>query len=44
LTSIHIEVADDGLTRPVPGGKANAEVALDVDVASFMKDFVAALD
>jgi inosine-uridine nucleoside N-ribohydrolase len=44
LTPLHIEVADDGLTRPVPAGKSNAGVALEVDVAAFMKDFVAILD
>jgi inosine-uridine nucleoside N-ribohydrolase len=44
LASLHIEVADDGLTRPVTGGKPNAEVALEVDSARFMQSFVAALD
>jgi inosine-uridine nucleoside N-ribohydrolase len=44
LASLHIEVADDGLTRPVTGGKPNAEVALEVDSAQFMQSFVAALD
>lgn len=44
LASLHIEVADDGLTRPVTGAKPNAEVALEVDIAQFMQSFVAALD
>ena len=40
LKSLHIEVAADGLTRPVEGAKANAQVALDVDIPTFMNDFV----
>jgi purine nucleosidase len=40
LEPLHIEVADDGLTRPVPGKPANAKVAVRVDVASFMKRYV----
>ena len=40
LESLHIEVAADGLTRPVDGKKPNAQVALDVDIATFMNDFV----
>ena len=44
LTPIHIDVSDGGTMRVVPQGKPNAQVALEVDVAAFMKDFVAALD
>jgi hypothetical protein len=40
LKSLNIEVASDGLTRPVDGAGPNAQVALDVDVATFMNDFV----
>jgi len=40
LKALNIEVASDGLTRPVEGTAANAQVALDVDVATFMNDFV----
>jgi len=43
LTALHIDVAADGLTSPVPGGDPNAQVALNVDVAKFMNDFVARL-
>jgi purine nucleosidase len=42
LTSLRIEVADDGLTRPVAGAR-NAQVALEVDAALFMREFVARL-
>jgi purine nucleosidase len=42
LTPLRIEVAGDGLTTPVPG-KPNARVALEVDVAVFMNEFVARL-
>ena len=41
LTSLSIEVAADGLTKPVTGGTPNAQVALAVDVPAFMKGFVA---
>jgi purine nucleosidase len=41
LTSLNIEVAADGLTKPVTEGEANAQVALAVDVPAFMKEFVA---
>jgi purine nucleosidase len=44
LSDLRIEVAADGLTRPVPAGKANARVALEVDIAAFMKAFVDSLD
>jgi inosine-uridine nucleoside N-ribohydrolase len=40
LTALRIEVADDGLTRPTDTGKPNADVALDVDIAAYMNDFV----
>jgi purine nucleosidase len=40
LKALTIEVAADGLTRPVEGGKPNAQVALEVDIATFMNDFV----
>ena len=43
LVSLHVEVADDGLTRPVDGAKPNSEVALDVNIAVFLQDFVARL-
>ena len=43
LESLRIEVAPDGLTSAVPGGAPNAQVALTVDVASFMAEFVARL-
>ena len=41
LTSLNIEVAADGLTKPMKSGEANAQVALAVDVPAFMKEFVA---
>jgi purine nucleosidase len=40
LTPLNIEVAEDGSTRPVAGRKPNAQIALDVDVASYLNDFV----
>jgi purine nucleosidase len=43
LTALSIEVAPDGLTRPVSGSSANAQVALAVDAPAFMKEFVATL-
>jgi purine nucleosidase len=43
LTPLHIEVATDGTTRPVAGAEPNAEVALAVDVSSFMTDCIALL-
>ena len=42
LTSLSIEVAADGLTKPA-NGTPNAQVALAVDVPAFMKEFVATL-
>jgi inosine-uridine nucleoside N-ribohydrolase len=43
LTALNLEVAADGLTKPVAGGEPNAQVALAVDVAEFMKEFVTKL-
>jgi purine nucleosidase len=43
LTALNIEVAADGLTKPVSGGEANAQVALAVDVPAFMREFVTTL-
>ena len=43
LTSLNIEVAADGLTKPATGGVHNAQVALAVDVPAFMKEFVTTL-
>jgi len=40
LKALNIEVAADGLTQPREGAKPNAQVALDVDAAAFMKEFV----
>jgi purine nucleosidase len=40
LKAIQVEVTSDGLTRPVESAKPNAQVALEVDVATFMNDFV----
>jgi inosine-uridine nucleoside N-ribohydrolase len=39
LTPLRIEVAADGSTKPVPG-KPNAQVAIKVDEARFMREFV----
>jgi inosine-uridine nucleoside N-ribohydrolase len=43
LTPLNIEVAANGLTKPVAAGEPNAQVALVVDVPAFMKQFVATL-
>jgi inosine-uridine nucleoside N-ribohydrolase len=43
LESLHLEVTDDGLTRPVPGRTANAKVAISLDVPAFMNGFVESL-
>jgi purine nucleosidase len=43
LTQLHIDVRDDGLTVPLPGGPANAQVALEVDTAGFMRELVETL-
>ena len=40
LTALHLDVADDGATRPVEGARANAQVALKVDAAAAMAEFV----
>lgn len=40
LTPLSIQVADDGLTRPIEGGRPNAQVALQADIPAFMDDFV----
>jgi len=40
LTMLHVDVRDDGLTVPVDGSKANAQVALEVDIPQFMREFV----
>ncbi len=40
LESLHLEITDDGLTRPVSGRKANAQASIAVDVPAFMKAFV----
>ncbi|MEO8062529.1 MAG: nucleoside hydrolase [Pseudomonadota bacterium] len=44
LTPLHIDVTSDGTTKPMPGGKVNAEVALEVDAATFMSDSIALLN
>jgi inosine-uridine nucleoside N-ribohydrolase len=43
LAALNIEVAADGLTKPVTGGEPNAQVALAVDATAFMKEFVTRL-
>lgn len=40
LQALHLEVTEDGITRPVENAAPNARVAIRVDVASFMEDFV----
>jgi purine nucleosidase len=40
LKALAIEVASDGLTRPVEGRAPNADVALDVDIPAYMNGFV----
>ncbi|HEV7606643.1 MAG TPA: nucleoside hydrolase [Steroidobacteraceae bacterium] len=40
LAALHVDVAADGLTQPVAATKPNASVALQVDAAAFMRDFV----
>jgi purine nucleosidase len=42
LTPLHVNVAEDGLTRPADG-TPNARVALQVDAEAFMRDFVSRL-
>ena len=41
LTALRIDVAPDGLTTPRDSAPPNAQVALRVDAAAFMADFVA---
>ncbi len=43
LKPLHLDVTDDGLTRPIDGAKPNAQVAVQVDIPAFMEDFVAHL-
>jgi inosine-uridine nucleoside N-ribohydrolase len=43
FVALNIEVDNDGTTRPVQGGAPNSQVALDVDPAAFMTDFVTLL-
>jgi purine nucleosidase len=43
LTELNLEVAADGITKPVASGEPNAQVALAVDVPAFMKEFVGRL-
>jgi len=43
LTYLNIEVAADGLTKPVSAGRPNAQVALIVDAPAFMREFVTTL-
>jgi len=43
LAALHIDVAADGLTTPRDGAPPNAQVALRVDPAAFMADFITIL-
>ena len=43
LTPMHLEVLPDGMTRPVDGRPANAQVALVADPAVFLQDFTTRL-
>jgi purine nucleosidase len=43
LAALHVDVAADGLTKVVEGTKANASVALEIDAATFMQNFVETL-
>jgi purine nucleosidase len=40
LETLHVDVANDGMTVPVAGAKPNAQVSIEVDVAAFMSEFV----
>jgi hypothetical protein len=40
LTALHVEVANDGLTQAIAAGAPNTRVALKVDAAAFLDDFV----
>lgn len=42
LRALRIEITDDGMTRPIEGAP-NARVALEVDAAAFMQEFVGRL-
>jgi len=44
LAALHVDVDANGLTRVTSGAAPNAQVALQVDSAAFMQDFVARLD
>jgi len=43
MKALHIDVEADGLTRVVPNGAPNAQVALTVDAGAFMRAFVESL-
>jgi inosine-uridine nucleoside N-ribohydrolase len=43
LTPLHIEVGTDGRTEAVPRSRHNAEIALEVDAASFMAESISLL-
>jgi inosine-uridine nucleoside N-ribohydrolase len=43
MIALHLDVEADGLTRVLPGGAANARVALAVDSDAFMRGFVESL-
>jgi purine nucleosidase len=43
MKALHIDVEADGLTRVVPNGAPNAQVALTVDAGAFMRTFVESL-
>jgi purine nucleosidase len=40
LTALHVEVAEDGLTRLVEGLEPNCQVALEVNAGAFLQEFV----
>jgi purine nucleosidase len=40
LESLHLEITDDGLTRPVSGKPANSKAAIALDIPAFMNAFV----
>ncbi len=40
LEALHLELTPEGITRPVAGAKPNARVAVTVNAAEFMADFV----
>jgi inosine-uridine nucleoside N-ribohydrolase len=43
MKALHIDVEADGVTRVVPNGAPNAQVALTVDAGAFMRAFVESL-